>query len=433
MHGRVDAHRRLVRVLTRDLGVHVEEVAVLGLDGLLAHALDRRREVEVHTTTDLALLAGLVVDLLDGRADTATLVAHVLGLARRDVTRHEVAERRVDALEVVVAVLLGDLPRVLRAVLGTLGHPDATVVAQRLGHQRELGLGVAVHRDAGRVDLGVARVAEVGALAVRTPRSGDVAAHRVGRQEEHVAVATGGEHDRVGGVGLDGAGHHVAGDDAAGAAVDQDDLEHLVAGVHLHGARRDLALQALVGADQQLLTRLAAGVEGALHLDATEGTVVEQAAVLTGERDALRDALVDDVRADLGEAVDVRLAGAVVAALDGVVEQPHRRVVVVAVVLGRVDTTLRGDRVRAAGAVLVAEVQDVVARLAQRRGGGATGEAGADHDDRELPAVGRVHERRLELAGRPLLLDRTRGGLGVADVRAHLEEISHSHYFTHPN
>ena len=60
----------------------------------------------------------------------------------------------------------------------------------------------------------------------------------------------------------------------------------------------DLALQRLVGAEQQLLAGLAAGVEGARDLRATEGAVVEQAAVLAGERHALRDALVDDVHAD---------------------------------------------------------------------------------------------------------------------------------------
>ena len=96
----------------------------------------------------------------------------------------------------------------------------------------------------------------------------------------------------------------------------------------LDGAGGDLALERLVGADQQLLAGLAAGVEGAGDLHAAERAVVEQAAVLAGERDALRDALVDDVGADLGQPVDVRLARAVVAALDGVVEEPVDRVAV---------------------------------------------------------------------------------------------------------
>ena len=110
---------------------------------------------------------------------------------------------------------------------------------------------------------------------------------------------------------------------------------------------RDLAHQRLVGAEQQLLAGLAARVERARHLRAAEGAVVEQAAVLARERHALRDALVDDVDRDLREPVDVRLARAEVAALDRVVEEPEDAVAVVAVVLGRVDAALGGDRVRA--------------------------------------------------------------------------------------
>src|SRR5690606_41788945 len=54
----------------------------------------------------------------------------------------------------------------------------------------------------------------------------------------------------------------------------------------------------------------------------------------------------DDVRGDLGEAVDVRLAGAEVAALDRVVEEAEDAVAVVLVVLGRVDAALGRDGVR---------------------------------------------------------------------------------------
>ena len=69
---------------------------------------------------------------------------------------------------------------------------------------------------------------------------------------------------------LDFAGDQVAGDDAARAAVDHDQVQHLGAREHLHLAGADLALQRLVGAEQQLLAGLAAGVEGARHLRAAE-------------------------------------------------------------------------------------------------------------------------------------------------------------------
>ena len=124
-----------------------------------AEALDRVREVEVD-----AEAAG---------TDAAALVADLLGRARGDVAGGEVAVGRVLALEVVVALVLRDL--VGRAgVALLLRHPDAAVVAQRLAHERELALVVAVNRDAGRVDLRVAGVRESGALLVGAPDRGAV-------------------------------------------------------------------------------------------------------------------------------------------------------------------------------------------------------------------------------------------------------------------
>ena len=176
--------------------------------------------------------------------------------------------------------------------------------------------------------------------------------------------------------------------------------------------------QRLVGAEQQLLARLAARVEGARHLRAAKRAVVEQAAVLARERHALRDALVDDVDAHLREAVDVRFARAVVAALDRVVEEAVDAVAVVLVVLRGVDAALRGDAVRAARAVLDAEAQDVVAELAERRGRRRAGQAGADDDDRVLALVGRVDQLHLELVPIPLLGDRARRECFASSVMA---------------
>src|SRR4028118_353093 len=61
---RVDPHGDLVGVLTRDLGVHVEEVAVLGLDGRPAQPLDGLGEVEVDAQAAGADAAALVADVL---------------------------------------------------------------------------------------------------------------------------------------------------------------------------------------------------------------------------------------------------------------------------------------------------------------------------------------------------------------------------------
>ena len=124
--------------------------------------------------------------------------------------------------------------------------------------------------NAGGVNLGEAGIGEQRAALVRAPDGGGVAALGVGGEVVDVAVAAGAEHDGVGEVALDLAGDQVAGDDAARAAVDHDQVEHLGAREHLHLAEADLAFQGLVGAEQQLLPGLAARVEGARDLRAAE-------------------------------------------------------------------------------------------------------------------------------------------------------------------
>ena len=99
---RVDAHGDDVRVLAGDALVDLEEVAVALLDDRAPEPLDRLREVEV--------------DAVLQRTDPATGVDLALDRTRRDVTRHEVAERRVAAFEEVVAVLDRDLVRGARVV-----------------------------------------------------------------------------------------------------------------------------------------------------------------------------------------------------------------------------------------------------------------------------------------------------------------------------
>ena len=192
------------------------------------------------------------------------------------------------------------------------------------------------------VKQGLAKTAPrlVGAVGRR-----DVAGHGVGGQKKDVAVAAGAQHHGVARVALDLAGDEVAGHDAAGLAVDHHQVQHLPAGKHLHLAGGHLAHQGAVGAEQQLLAGLAPGVEGARHLGAAEGAVGEQPAVLAGKGNPLGHALVDDVVAHLGQAVDVGLPGPKVPALDGVVEQAPDAVAVVGVVLGGVDAALGGDAV----------------------------------------------------------------------------------------
>ena len=120
----------------------------------------------------------------------------------------------------------------------------------------------------------------------------------------------------------------------------------------------------------------------------------------------MRDALVDDVDADLRQAVDVGLAGAEVAALHRVVEQAVDAIAVVVIILGGVDAALRGDGVRAARRILETEALDVIAELGESGGRGAARQAGAHHDNRVLALIGRIHQLEVETMAVPSRFDR---------------------------
>ncbi len=278
---RVDPHRDLVRVLVGDSLVHLEEVVVPLCDDALPEAADRVGEVEVDAVLE--------------RSHTSAGVHFALGRPGSHIPRHQVAEGRVATLQEIVAVGHRDVVGGALVSRG-LRHPDAAVVSQRLGHQGELGLELVRGRDAGRVDLGEARVGECGSLAVGPPDGGHVGSLGICGQEEDVGVAAGGEHDGVSGVPPDGAGDEVPGHDADRPAILDHEVEHLAADVELDRSPFDLAHQGLIGAEQQLLAGLPPGVEGARDLGAAERPIVEQTAVLPGEGDALGCRLVDDVQ-----------------------------------------------------------------------------------------------------------------------------------------
>ena len=408
-HGIVDRgenhHGGAVGIVTADALIHLEEVAVAFLNGMFAVALDGVAEVEENAET--------------GGGNAVTGIAEFLGGAGGDVARGEVAEAGIFALEVVVALVLGDVVRVeftgadFGGGGGIFGCPDASVVAEGLGHEGELGLILAVNGDAGGVNLSKAGVGKPGTAFVGAVSGGDVAALGVGGKEEGVAVTASGEDDAIGGVAADFAGGHVAHHDAFGVTVDEDEVEHFVAVVHFDLAEADLFTEGGICAEEELLTGLAAGVKGAGDLRPAEGTVSKETAVFAGKRDALCDALVDDVGADFGEAIDVGFAGAVVAALDGVIKEAMNAVAVVLVVFGGVDTALSSDAVGAAGAVLITEAGNVIALFGETGGGSTPGKAGSNHDDAVFAAVGGVDQLHVEFMAGPLFGKGSGGNLGV--------------------
>lgn len=90
-------------------------------------------------------------------------------------------------------------------------------------------------------------------------------------------------------------GDQIACDDTLGMPINDDQIEHLFARPKRNAACINHPHERLVGAEQQLLPRLATRVERPRYLRTTEGAVVEIAAVLSRKGDALRNTLVNDV------------------------------------------------------------------------------------------------------------------------------------------
>ena len=403
--GRIDHHRLLPRGAGGDLLIHVEEVAVALSNALVTQALDSIREIEEHGLTRLV--------------HTETGVATLLGGAGSDVTRHEVTEGRIAALQVVIAVRLRDLGGLdfmlaeLLHILFLLRHPDTAVVTQRLGHQGQLALLVAVDRNTSRVDLREAGISEISTLTIALHGSGTVAVHGVRGQEIGISIATRRNHDGVGAEALQLTGHEVAGDDTLGLAVHDHEVEHFMTGICLHAAIRNLLVQGSVGTQQELLAGLTAGVESTAHLHTTERTVGQVSAVFTGKRNTLRNALVDNGGTHFSQTVNVGLAGTVVTTLDRVIEQTIDGVVVVLIVLRSIDTTLCGDGVRTARGVADAENLDIVAQFAEGSSCGCATQTGTDHDDLKFSLVVRTHQTDFRLAPGPFAFKRSSRNFGI--------------------
>ena len=392
-------------VVVRDFFVHVKQIAVLAVNPFAAHALDFIRKIQE--------------DALAGDGHAAAVVAGFLGGAGGNVARSQVAEGGILAFQVVVPFFFGNIGRLdflltdFFCGFTGLGHPDAAAVAEGFRHQRQFGLVVAFDRNAGGVDLREAGVGEEGTTLVGFVGGSDVATHRVGGQEEHVAVAARAEQDGIPCVGFDFAGNQIAGDDALGFAVHQHQVHHFMAGEHFNVSLGHFLFQSLVGTQQELLARLSACVEGSLELGAAEGAVVQQAAVFTAEGNALGHTLVNDVGGDFRQTVDIGFTGAEVAAFNGVVKQAVNGVAVVLVVLGRVDAALGRNGVGAAGAVLVAEAFDVVAKFGKRGGSGGASQAGTYHKHRVLALVVRIDQFGLKFVLGPFVLNRAGGNFGI--------------------
>ena len=184
VHGGVDPHRDLVRVLVGDPLVHLEEVAVLLLDRASRPGARSRRGSRGRRPGRSARRRGprRRPPWRRARRCRAARGCRSSGTCARGSSR---ARPRGS----------GPARRLSPFFFGTQIRPSLRSDSR---HQRQLALVVAGDRDAGRVDLRVAGVGERRALLVGAPDRRGVAALGVGREVEDVAVAAGRQEHRVG-------------------------------------------------------------------------------------------------------------------------------------------------------------------------------------------------------------------------------------------
>ena len=213
------------------------------------------------------------------------------------------------------------------------------------------------------MNLREAGVREGGSFFVSAPDRGAVRSLGIRRQVIDVSISASTQRHGVGRMGLNFSRDQIARHDATSLTIDHHQVEHLGTRVHGDPARADLPFQGLVRAQQELLTGLSSRVKSARHLRAAERSIRQSASILAGKRNALGYALVDNLDADLRQPVHIRFARSEVAAFHRVVEKPEYAVAVILIILGRIDSALGRDTVRAPGRILKTETLDVVAEL----------------------------------------------------------------------
>ena len=223
---RENHHRRLVWICTGDAAIHVKEITITLSNCWLAIACNRITEVEEYTETR--------------RSDTATIVTGLLRSTRGNITWSQVTKAWVFTLQEVVARFLRNLTwieltfaNLFRSFL-VLRSPDATVITERLRHQRQLRLLITVNWDTSWVNLRVARICETSTALMSTIRSSHITTLCICRKEEYVTITTGRHHNGIRSMTRHFTSDHVTNDHTLGMTVDFNHIEHFVAVIHLH-------------------------------------------------------------------------------------------------------------------------------------------------------------------------------------------------------
>ena len=168
------------------------------------------------------------------------MVATLLSSTWSNVTRYEVTEGRVATLQVVVAVFLWNIRALLCTCLQCLSifellrNPDTTIITQRLWHQCQLRLLVAMYRNTGWVNLNVRWISHVSTLTIALNSGCTVTTHSVGWKEVSVTIATSCYNNCVCSEALQLTSYEVLSNDTTCMTIDDNDILHLITCIELY-------------------------------------------------------------------------------------------------------------------------------------------------------------------------------------------------------
>ena len=305
------------------------------------------------------------------------LIDDAMNGARGNIAGNEVAIFGIPLFEEVEALVFGNaFGRAF--VTGFLGNPDAaTFAAGGFAHEAELVFA----RDGSGVNLDEFSVGVIDALLKESGLRGTGANDGVGGLAEDGANAAGAEDGGVGGEGFDFHGAEIHGGNATGdAGIIDDRGEEGIAFVFFDLALGFVAADLLIESVEKLLAGGGSGEGSAVIERAAKAAIVEKAFGSAIEHDPHAIEEIDDGRGVFTHALDERLIGEEVAAVNGVVKMLPGGVAFPLLVFRGVDATLRADGV---GPLYGnnGEKIDGDARFRDPNGGHQTGQTTANDDD----------------------------------------------------
>ena len=105
------------------------------------------------------------------------------------------------------------------------------------------------------------------------PSSSYIASHSIGGKVKHVAIPSCTQDHCMAKISFYFACYEVTGDDATSFAFNSNNIEHLMAAVHVNFSHTNLSFKSRISSQQQLLTGLSGSIESTLNLHSTEGSI----------------------------------------------------------------------------------------------------------------------------------------------------------------